>query len=147
LRWTNNPAANNTWTNITNTQEPRVVAVGAVAPGSDYPTVYFVGWMQNQNTAAGCGIGVTAYCYGVWRSTSTAAQWAANTVSWTRVNDYPLGSMDNPNSLAADGVTWNKWYMGWAGSSFTYGQQNFLLKRDIDPASNDNDPMWTEKAA
>lgn len=24
---------------------------------------------------------------------------------------------------------------------------NFLLKRDIDPASNDNDPMWLEKAA
>jgi hypothetical protein len=26
-------------------------------------------------------------------------------------------------------------------------QQNFLLKRDLDPASNDNTPMWTEKAA
>lgn len=25
--------------------------------------------------------------------------------------------------------------------------QNFLLKRDLDPASNDNDPMWMEKAA
>ena len=24
---------------------------------------------------------------------------------------------------------------------------NFLLKRDLDPASNDNDPMWLEKAA
>lgn len=24
---------------------------------------------------------------------------------------------------------------------------NFLLKRDLDPASNDNDPMWSEKAA
>jgi hypothetical protein len=28
-----------------------------------------------------------------------------------------------------------------------YQQQNFLLKRDLDPASNDNDPMWLEKAA
>lgn len=27
------------------------------------------------------------------------------------------------------------------------GQFNYLLKRDLDPASNDNDPMWTEKAA
>ena len=26
-------------------------------------------------------------------------------------------------------------------------QQNFLLKRDLDPASNDNSPMWLEKAA
>jgi len=24
---------------------------------------------------------------------------------------------------------------------------NFLLKRDLNPASNDNDPMWSEKAA
>ena len=23
----------------------------------------------------------------------------------------------------------------------------FLLKRDLDPASNNNDPMWLEKAA
>lgn len=28
-----------------------------------------------------------------------------------------------------------------------YQKQNFLLKRDLDPASNDNDPMWMEKAA
>jgi hypothetical protein len=24
---------------------------------------------------------------------------------------------------------------------------NWLLKRDLDPASNDNDPMWLERAA
>jgi hypothetical protein len=29
----------------------------------------------------------------------------------------------------------------------TFSLQNFLLKRDINPASNDNDPMWLEKAA
>jgi hypothetical protein len=28
-----------------------------------------------------------------------------------------------------------------------FGTWNFLLKRDLDPASNDNDPMWLEKAA
>jgi hypothetical protein len=28
-----------------------------------------------------------------------------------------------------------------------YQDINFLLKRDFDPASNDNDPMWLEKAA
>lgn len=28
-----------------------------------------------------------------------------------------------------------------------YKDFNFLLKRDLDPASNDNDPMWLEKAA
>lgn len=28
-----------------------------------------------------------------------------------------------------------------------YKDYNFLLKRDLDPAANDNDPMWLEKAA
>lgn len=34
-----------------------------------------------------------------------------------------------------------------AASSVDLTQLNWLLKRDIDPASNDNDPMWLEKAA
>lgn len=33
-----------------------------------------------------------------------------------------------------------------ANRNFSPGY-NFLLKRDLDPASNDNDPMWLEKAA
>lgn len=32
-------------------------------------------------------------------------------------------------------------------SSIPLSSLNFLLKRDLDPASNDNDPMWLEKAA
>jgi len=38
----------------------------------------------------------------------------------------------------------DKWYMGFGGSGFTR-QQNFLLKRDLDPASNDNTPMFLNK--
>lgn len=131
LRWSSNGGS--TFTAITNTNEARSVGVGAIAPGSDYPTVYFVGWLSN--------------VYGIYRSTSTAAQWAANTVTWTQVGTFPDGSDDAAVTISGDGVTWNKWYMGWQGSSFTYGQQNFLLKRDLDPASNDNDPMWLEKVA
>jgi hypothetical protein len=36
-------------------------------------------------------------------------------------------------------------YVGFAGSG--YAQFNFLLRRDLDPAANDNDPMWLEKVA
>lgn len=34
-----------------------------------------------------------------------------------------------------------------SGNGMTAASYNFLLKRDLDPASNDNDPMWLEKAA
>ena len=108
------------------------MAVGAVASGSDYPTVYFVGWVSN--------------VYGLWRTTSTAAQWAANSVTWTSVATYPLGSEDTPSTLAADQTVWNKWYLGWGGSSYTYGRQNFLLYRDLGHG-NDNSPMWLDRAA
>lgn len=36
---------------------------------------------------------------------------------------------------------------GAARTSATITPINWLLKRDLDPASNDNDPMWLEKAA
>jgi hypothetical protein len=32
-------------------------------------------------------------------------------------------------------------------NAFKFLNTNWLLKRDLDPASNDNDPMWLEKAA
>jgi hypothetical protein len=35
----------------------------------------------------------------------------------------------------------------WTDNGVVNNTLNFLLKRDMDPASNDNDPMWLEKAA
>jgi hypothetical protein len=35
----------------------------------------------------------------------------------------------------------------WTDNGVVNNTLNFLLKRDLDPASNDNDPMWLEKAA
>jgi hypothetical protein len=35
----------------------------------------------------------------------------------------------------------------WTGTGSFYLQGSFLLNRDIDPASNDNEPMWLNKAA
>jgi hypothetical protein len=60
---------------------------------------------------------------------------------------YPLGSADVPQAVIANGTTWNEWAIGFGGSGWTYGQQNFLLKHDLDPASNDNTPMFVDQAA
>jgi hypothetical protein len=49
------------------------------------------------------------------------------------------------------GGTWSKYPGNISATPFqslnAIQQFNFLLKRDLDPASNDNDPMWLEKAA
>lgn len=148
LRWSNN--AGSTFTAITNTNEARSVGVGAIAPGSDYPTVDYVGWYGGVATNVNCS-GALGPCYGIWRSTSTAAQWAANTVTWTQVGTFPDGSDDVAVTISGDGLVWNKWYMGWQGSSYTYGQQNFLYEGDLHRGApaNDNDdvPVGLNKAA
>lgn len=139
LNWSNNGGGN--WHSVTSTgqviEEPLVVDAGAIKPGNDYPTVYFVGWLNN--------------VYGIYRSTSSAAAWASCTttcsVTWTKVGDYPAGYMSGTSCIAADQKIWNRYYICRGGNGAAYGQQNFLLKRDLDPASNDNDPMWLEKAA
>jgi hypothetical protein len=67
--------------------------------------------------------------------------------TWTKVGDYITGSMDNPLVLASDGVIWNKFYVCFGGSSCAQAQHNYLLKRDLDPAANDNSPAFLNKAA
>lgn len=65
------------------------------------------------------------------------------------------GSSANPNSSIVNQNQYgllNGAFMGISPTfeNFTGIQQfnaNWLLKRDLDPASNDNDPMWLEKAA
>lgn len=55
-------------------------------------------------------------------------------------DEYGLISSCDPSG------TRNQTYDGFRDFSIQ-NQQNFLLKRDLDPASNDNDPMWLERAA
>jgi hypothetical protein len=93
------------WTEIPNVAEPIAIDLGAVAPGRSYPTLYMVGWVHNE--------------YGVWRSVDADER----RPSWTKVASYPLGSMDFVSNIIADGVTWNKWYMGWSGSGYTFGME------------------------
>jgi hypothetical protein len=95
-----------TWTAIPNVAEPIAIDLGAIAPGRTYPTMYMVGWFRNE--------------YGVWRSANIDQP----RPTWTKLTSYPLGSMDFPSNIIADGVIWNKWYMGWSGSGYTYGLQN-----------------------
>jgi hypothetical protein len=62
---------------------------------------------------------------------------------------YIIGKIPPPANQIGNSTTspiraWDA-VCDWVGN----GNQcnGWLLKRDVDPASNDNDPMWTEKAA
>ena len=86
------------------------VGFGAPAPGSDYPAVYISGWVG----------GTAEINYGIWQSTSTAAQWNAGTQTWTKMTDYPYGCVDVVRCINGDSNTYNKVYVGFAGSSYAY---------------------------
>ena len=73
-----------TWTAIANVLSVTDFGFGATKPGNDHPSVYIVGWV-NQGSG---------YNWGVWRSDSSAAAWAANTASWTFLSEYPNNSLD-----------------------------------------------------
>jgi xyloglucan-specific exo-beta-1,4-glucanase len=98
---------------------------GAIFSGQSYPSILV--------------FGVRSGVYGIWESKDDA-------VTWTNVTgNYYSG--DVPTDIDGDKSTPGLWYIGQQGSGLIKGQVNWLLKRDLDPASNDNDPLWLEKAA
>lgn len=117
LYWSNNGGMN--WYRVTSTgqvaNESSSVGAGAIAPGSDYPTVYSVMWVGNT--------------YGIYRSTSHASDWAgcasaACTVTWTFMGDYINGSPATATCIVGDLTTWNRFYECLGGAGAAYGQQN-----------------------
>jgi hypothetical protein len=119
-----------TCTGVSNVKEVWSVGFGLHAPGQSYPAIYIVGWVNQ-------GLG---YTYGVWRSDDRHA-------TWTQIGDgFPMGSFDQITTIEGDNNEYGTCYIGFHGSGFAYGKLNFLLKRDLSPASDDNDPMWLEKA-
>lgn len=107
------------------------VGFGAVWPGQSYPSIYMVGL-----DAAGT--------YGVWRCKDFNSSTGAGT--WTNLG-APLNKFITISSVAGDQTIPQLVYLATGGNGAVYGYFNFLLKRDIDPAANDNGPMWLNEAA
>lgn len=77
---------------------------------------------------------------------ASAASWlslrsitTSGAAALTGTNCFDLGRLTLANSGTCSAPS------GSGGGGRIIG--GYLLKRDLDPASNDNDPMWTEKAA
>jgi hypothetical protein len=94
--------------------------------GSGYPAIYLAGWVNG--------------VYGIWESDNHAT-------TWTKLTDFPLGIIDTVSTIEGDANTYGTVYIGFQGTGYVMGTHNFLLNRDLDPASNDNSPAWLAQAA
>lgn len=127
-----------TCTAFSNIRSVWAFGLGAAKPGgSGFPAIYIAGWANcGQTGIQNCGAS-SGYTYGIWRSPDHGSTW------------YDLGiprnSLDTVNTVEGDGNSYGEPYVGFSGSGYAFGQFNFLLNRDIDPASNDNSPAFLRK--
>jgi photosystem II stability/assembly factor-like uncharacterized protein len=86
------------WSAIPGVLEVRAFGFGK--PLANYPTIYIVGWVNR--------------IYGIWRSSDNAH-------SWTRIGDFPMGSLDNVTTIEGDKNVAGLVYVGFSGSGYAYG--------------------------
>ncbi len=89
-----------TWTAVPNVLEVFDFGFGAPQTTGGYPTIYIVGFVNNQ--------------YGVWRSTDNAQ-------TWTQVGLWPLNSLDQIVAVSGDMNQYGRVYIGFSGSGYAYG--------------------------
>jgi hypothetical protein len=116
-------------TTITNVECPYTVGFGA-NPGGGYPSVFMIGWVDVSGT----------WTYGVWRSDNAST---GATPTWNLVQSFGCNSLDNPHDITGDPGVPKRAYIAFAGSGWC--RINYLLNRDLDPASNDNTPAYLDK--
>ena len=89
-----------TWSAVPNVLEVLAFGFGKEAKPGGYPAIFIAGWVNRT--------------YGLWRSDDDA-------VSWVKIGDYPLGSLDEIRTLEGDKTTFGTVYVGFSGSGFAYG--------------------------
>ena len=86
---------------------------------------------------------------GTWRAVNidTGSPTWTNIDAATATPGFPLGNWDWIKFVQGDMNIPGRVYVGFAGSGWAFGQFNYLLGRDLDPASNDNSPAWLAQTA
>lgn len=122
-------ACSDTDSYVTGITDVTAFEFGTPKPGESFPALYFYGRKDADPGLWRCtGLGVSRTC--------------------TKLSHYAVGGwLDGVRNVGGDMNIYGRAYIGFQGSGWKYGTFNFLLKRDLDPASNDNSPMWLEKAA
>jgi photosystem II stability/assembly factor-like uncharacterized protein len=89
------------WTVLTQLDNIDDIGFGKAAPVASYPTIYVSGRLSS--------------VYGVWRSTDNAA-------SWTRLAEFPIGTLDRVSVVEGDKDVFGRVYLGYQGSGWRYGE-------------------------
>ncbi len=90
-----------TWTDVANVTRVSAYGFGKPLTVGGYPTIFIAGKVGGQ--------------YGIWRSSD-------NATTWKNISDYPIGIMDNVQTIEGDPSTFGKVYIGFGGIGFVYGQ-------------------------
>jgi hypothetical protein len=114
-----------TWAAVANMKEPGYFGFGAIKSGKSWPSIYVSAWYNG--------------VYGIWESDDNASTWA-------KISTYQCGTIEGVVSMDGDQVVPGRVYIGTGGNGYCYIQTNYLLKRDLDPASNDNSPAFLKEA-
>ncbi len=77
------------------------IAFGKAAKGTDYPTLYISGRVSGE--------------YGIWRSIDRGT-------TWKKIATFPTGKLDQVSVIGADPDVFGRVYLGYQGSSWTYGE-------------------------
>lgn len=91
------------WREVPGVLEVHAFGFGKEAPGASYPTLFIAGWVNGT--------------YGIWSSSNEGQ-------AWTRIGDYPLGSLDQVKAIEGDHSTHGTVYVGFSGSGYAYGRAN-----------------------
>jgi hypothetical protein len=94
------------------------IAIGAVKPGSSYPTIWMAANINGTDEAA---FGIF-YCTDA--SPTTTGIW-----TWNRIEKYPEGWMDTTATLWADPEKWHTCYMSSSGTGYKYTTQDDVTKK------------------
>ena len=90
-----------TWSIVPGVSSVDDIAFGKAAFGAVYPTIFFSGKYNS--------------VYGIWRSVD-------NAISWQRIDDFPVASLDAVTVVAADPDAFGRVYIGFGGSGWAWGE-------------------------
>lgn len=91
-----------TWGTFPDVLEAKDFGFSAAAPGESYPAMAFAGWYDG--------------VYGIWRTDDPSV----SSPTWTKIGDYPLDWVDQACCMCGDSGTYDRWYVGYLGTSFRY---------------------------
>ncbi len=96
---------------VTDMYEVYAFGFGKEGVGKDYPTVFAAGWLWNGSSST----------YGIYKCEANYADWFANPDTWEFLEDFPYGWGDVINTIDGDKLIRGRFYIGFGGSSYAYG--------------------------